>query len=515
MWVTAAAVWKFTPSPALSKCKAHNKHRSTSPGTLYCLNALPFGNFLAKRLESYFMTCMWQRSTLAPALLTILSASLAAIPVSAQQNEHQSATPQGTKSPAPKQPASTKALSESEELQQAIDRAGNDRVSLVRNLEEFLKNYPESRQRPQIYRALVEASLQLRDSPRATDYAERIVALTPDDMSMTMLAIQLLERNGDEAALRRALNYATRVLDYVNRTAAGDKSPKISKEEWAAEQKRDKVNILTLRGRLAFKLHDYAAAEKDSRASMALSPSTVAGEQLGEIAELNKDLPAAIKEYARAFTLADASSGGANRRELRQKLGNVWRLAHGSEEGLGDYLLHAYDDNFASADPPKQKRNANAKEPYDFTLRRAPDGSPYSLAEQKGKIVVLNFWATWCGPCRELEPHFEHVAAQFQGIADIVFLAADCDEDETLVPPYLQEEKPRTTVVFADGLDRLLAVNSFPTVVVLDRRGRIAYRAEGFDPDEVETDLGNAIRHALAATKESAENSADGVKSAP
>jgi thiol-disulfide isomerase/thioredoxin len=113
-----------------------------------------------------------------------------------------------------------------------------------------------------------------------------------------------------------------------------------------------------------------------------------------------------------------------------------------------------------------------------------------------------------------MEPHFDRVAAQFQGIADIVFLAADCDEDETLVPPYLQEEKPRTTVVFADGLERLLAVKSFPTVVVLDRTGKIAYRAEGFDPDEVETELSNAVRHALAAPKVAAEYSAHGVKSA-
>jgi thiol-disulfide isomerase/thioredoxin len=461
------------------------------------------------------MNGMPQRFLLMAALSAIPPGCLANRPAFVEQIESQTTTPQGTKSAAPGQPLATRALSETEELQQAIDRAGNDRAALVRNLEDFLKNYPESRQRPQIYRALVEASLQLRDSPRATDYAERIVALTPEDISMTMLAIQLLERNGDEAALRRALNYATRVLEYVNRSAAGQKSPKISKEEWAAEQKRDKVNILTLRGRLAFKLREYAAAEKDSRASMVLSPSAAAGEQLGEIAELNKDLPAAIKEYARAFALADASSDGANRRELRQKLGNVWRLAHGSDEGLGEYLLHAYDENIASADPPKPKRNANAKEPYDFTLRKAPDGSPYPLAEQKGKIVVLNFWATWCGPCRAMEPHFEHVAAQFQGIADIVFLAADCDEDETLVPPYLQEEKPRTTVVFADGLDRLLGVYSFPTVVVLGRTGKIAYRAEGFDPDEGERGLSNAVRHALTAQKESAANSVPAVKSAP
>lgn len=463
------------------------------------------------------MTRTWPRY-LESALLAFLFSSAAPrafAQENTQQIEQQSATPQSTKSPAPKQPA-TKAPSESEALQQAIDRAGNDRASLVRNLEEFLKDYPEARQRPQIYRALVEASLQLRDSARATDYAERIVALTPEDMSVTMLAIQLLERNGDEAALRRALSYSTRVLDYVDRAATGEKSPKISKEEWEIEQKRDRTNILVLRGRLSFKLRDYAAAEKDLRASMTLLPSAAAEEKLGEIAELNKDLPGAIKEYAQAFALADAStsSSAANRREIRQKLGNVWRLAHGSDQGLGDYLLHAYDDSVASAGAPKAKRNATAKEPYDFTLRKVQDGAPYALAEQKGKIVVLNFWATWCGPCRELEPHFEHVAAQFQGIAGIVFLAADCDEDETLVPPYLQEEKPRTTVVFADGLDTLLAVRSFPTIVILDRTGKIAYRTDGFDPDGVEMELSNAVRHALAAQNESSDNTPHGAKSA-
>lgn len=448
-------------------------------------------------------------------LLACLSPCLAGSPSSVRQGEVQSKPKDGAKTSALKQPPAAKAPSESEELQQAIDRAGNDRAALVRNLEEFLGKYPESRQRPQIYRALVEATLQLGDPARAAEYAERIVALAPEDISMTVLAIQLLERNGDEAALRRAVNYSSRVLEYVDRSTAESKSPKISKEEWEAEQKRDKMNILLLRGRLSFKLHDYPAAAKDFRASMDLSPSAAAGEKLGEIAELNKDLTGAIHEYARAFALADASGGSALRRELRQKLGNVWRLAHGSDQGLGDYLLHAYDEVIASSEAPKLKRNENAKEPYEFVLRKVQDGSPYPLAELKGKIVVVNFWATWCGPCRAMEPHFERVAAQFQNSGDIVFLAADCDEDESLVLPYLAEEKPRTTVVFADGLEKLLNVNSFPTVVVLDRAGKIAYRAEGFDPDEVETELSNAVHEALASKSGASDRHAQGAKSAP
>lgn len=459
------------------------------------------------------------RPTLAFALLftapLLLSAHLSrgqqASPAPQQPTPAQPAPTQPAKSSSSRPPL-IKPPSESEELQQAIETAGNDRAALLHNLEDFLKKYPESRQRPQIYRALVEASLQLRDSMRATEYAERVVALMPEDMSMTLLAIQLLERNGDEPALRRALNYSNRVLNYIELAGAAEKSPKVSREEWEAEQKREKTNVFALRGRLYFKLHDNADAAKDFRSSMELMPTAAAAEKLGEIAELSKDLNGAIREYAHAFVLSDPIKGADDRRDIRKKLGNVWRLAHGSEQGLGDFLLQAYDASIASADSGKPKRNPEAKEPYDFKLRNARDGSPYLLGEQKGKILVVNFWATWCGPCRAMEPHFEHVAAQFQG-SDIVFLAADCDEDETLVPAYLEEVKPHTTVVFADGLDRLLAVKSFPTVVVLDRTGKIAYRAEGFDPEDVERELSSAVRRVLAAGNEKDAKQDQGVKS--
>src|SRR5216684_7018778 len=145
--------------------------------------------------------------------------------------ENRASASQASKAGALKQGAPAKQSSPEEELQQAINDAENDRVALVRNLEAFLKKYPDSRQRPQIYRALVEANLQLRDNARASDYAERIVALSPDDISMTILTIQLLEQNGGEAGLRRAANYATRVLEFVERGSSGDKSPKISREE--------------------------------------------------------------------------------------------------------------------------------------------------------------------------------------------------------------------------------------------------------------------------------------------
>ena len=387
---------------------------------------------------------------------------------------------------------------EQQELQKAIEQASNDRAALMHNLLDFLKKYPQTAQREQIYRAIVESSLQLRDFPTATEYAERMVSLNPGDASTNLLAIQLLERYGDASGWRRAVNYCARVLEIVHRESATQKSPRQSSEQFEKDRQHDVAAVLLVRGQLYQKLNEPQNAQKDFESSYKMAPGAPAAEHLGELAELRKDLAGAIHEYGVAFALADTSPGSASRPELRKKLGNAWRLAHGSEDGLGDYLLRAYDETVAAITGPKPARNTGRKDPSNFVLRKVSDSSPFAMADTKGKVVVMNFWTTWCGPCREWEPHFEKVAGRFAGQEkDVVFFEVNCDEDETLVGPYLAEEKPKTSVLFADGLDRLLGVDSFPTTLILDRTGRIAYRAEGVDMDSPEASLVEAIERTL------------------
>src|SRR6202045_1759390 len=195
---------------------------------------------------------------------TSLTLSNAAFVCAQNENKPSSSAHTQEQKPAPeKNSPQVKAPTESEELQQAIASAGNDRAALVRNLEAYLIKYPDSPQRPQIYRALVEANLQLRDTARAADYAERVVALAPDDMSITLVAIQLLQRSGDEAGLRRAVNYAGRVLAFVERADMDDKSPKMSPDEWRAARARDRASVLQFRGELYLKLKGKTEAQKD------------------------------------------------------------------------------------------------------------------------------------------------------------------------------------------------------------------------------------------------------------
>jgi len=122
------------------------------------------------------------------------------------------------------------------------------------------------------------------------------------------------------------------------------------------------------------------------------------------------------------------------------------------------------------------------------------------LAGDRGKVLVLSFWATWCGPCRELEPQFVQVAKNYAGSTGIAFYAVNTDEDESLVAPFLSHEKWDVPVVYADGLDDFVKVESLPTVLILDRAGKITYRINGYPPEGFAENLTTAIQAAVGPT---------------
>lgn len=368
-------------------------------------------------------------------------------------------------------------------------------------MEEYLRRFPETPFKPEVYRAIVEASVQLKETKRALEYAERYVALRPDDASMLLFTVDLLEQAGDDASLRRAVGYATRVLDRVEKTGVERKPPRTSQEEWDEQQKRLQMSIYLVRGRLEMERKNYDAAVNDLQKSFALKTNPAAALRLGEIAELRGEKEKAIEQFLVAFVLPNQYGVPVDRAEVRRKLGNLWKQVYGAETGLGQRLLETYDRTIAESKPTTLiRRNQGVKELYEFELRRLDGGAPLKLSEVKGKTLVLNFWATWCMPCRELEPLFEGVERRYAGQVDVTFFAVNTDEDETLVKPYVEREKVKSTVVFADGLDQWMKIASIPTVMVLDREGRIVYRASGFAPEGFVEALSQAIEKAKVGT---------------
>ncbi len=109
----------------------------------------------------------------------------------------------------------------------------------------------------------------------------------------------------------------------------------------------------------------------------------------------------------------------------------------------------------------------------DFTLQSA-DGSTVRLADLKGKPVFINFWATWCGPCREEMPAMQELYEQYRD-QGLVILAVDMEEDVRLVRRWIDQGGYTFTFVLdSDGEQvKRYNVNASPTSYFVGRDGVI------------------------------------------
>ena len=125
--------------------------------------------------------------------------------------------------------------------------------------------------------------------------------------------------------------------------------------------------------------------------------------------------------------------------------------------------MTAYSEN---AGPPRIGKLAPDFELLDL------DGKPIRLSHLKGQPVMINFWATWCPPCREEIPLIEEVRVQFP---DLVILAVDADESESTVRAFVQTNQITTIVLLDPGsiINDRYYVEGLPTSYFIDNNGVI------------------------------------------
>ena len=115
----------------------------------------------------------------------------------------------------------------------------------------------------------------------------------------------------------------------------------------------------------------------------------------------------------------------------------------------------------------------------NFSVRN-DKGEIINTSDLKGKVVFINFWASWCPPCRAEFPSIQTFYDRFKSNKDLVFLTVNLDEQTALGKMYLEKEQVTVTFLVAEGSIPTAFFNgSLPTTVVLDRSGKIRMHHAG------------------------------------
>lgn len=102
------------------------------------------------------------------------------------------------------------------------------------------------------------------------------------------------------------------------------------------------------------------------------------------------------------------------------------------------------------------------------------DGNLWRLDERRGRVVMVNYWATWCPPCRAEMPGLVRLANDYRA-ADLEVVGISFDEDAGAIRSFIEEYKvPYPILLPIDKMNHTLVVEVLPTTVLYDRQGRVA-----------------------------------------
>jgi peroxiredoxin len=137
-----------------------------------------------------------------------------------------------------------------------------------------------------------------------------------------------------------------------------------------------------------------------------------------------------------------------------------------------EHVQASLDDPQFAAAISKIEADNERRQQADFTLTEL-GGKKWTLTEQRGKVVVVNFWATWCPPCRKEMPDLETLYKQFKD-QGLVILAIS-DEDAGKVAPFIAEQKVTYPILLDPGrkVNELFQIEGIPKTFVYDRGGKL------------------------------------------
>jgi thiol-disulfide isomerase/thioredoxin len=361
-------------------------------------------------------------------------------------------------------------------------------VQSARTAEEFLKktlvhlqSFPNSMFASSLHETMSQAYLQLKTLDKAETQFSQLPYVSPE--AYNIIAWTLVEQKGDSAM---ALKFAEKAMKEARNPSQKLRPSYIPPIEW------EKSNVKSL----GLVLDSYGAA----------------------LAQLGKKKEAA-KAYSEAMStasdVADASmyeralrsfSGQKSDKEMYQLASNAISVAKTTPYILKQHkklysAVHGHAEKFEYSQALKKLEAkaevARRKERIASRLNlpaiqgtfSTMDGKPVRLADLKGKVVMIDFWATWCGPCKKSFPAMQEMYEEYKNNKDVQFLIVNVwersEDRKKAVQGFMKKHPTYSFDVFFDLKDEVVGkfgVTGIPTKFYLDRNGKVQYKEVGYKP---------------------------------
>ncbi len=348
-------------------------------------------------------------------------------------------------------------------------------------LERFTRDFPKSELIPQLHYYMISGFVKNGEYQKAKIYLDKY----GDDANWTsysLLAFDMIKNNKE---LRLAEEMAARAVDLVRREKAIPtirKPSAVTDREWKASIDRSLGYVLSGQGAVLLKLGKNAEALAALEESVRLTNADPENsERYAEALAKAGDPARAMAEIERFMT------AGLGTPRMKEWLKEAYKKSKGSEDGLADYLVKIGQASQDSTGREIKKQMLDLPA-VDFTLRDL-DGKDISLADLRGKIVVIDFWASWCGPCLNSFPGMKKAVERYTKDPDVQFLFINAWErmensakKKNAADFIARKEYPFHVLLdMDDKVIEAYRVEAIPTKFVIDKNGRIRFQSIGFD----------------------------------
>ena len=364
-----------------------------------------------------------------------------------------------------------------------------DPKKAVELTEKYIRDFPPTeKERESRLDALASFCIRAGDFEKA---AGTLASMSnPSGNAYNNLAWEMIDGGAD---VEKGVAFAKKGIAIFRTHGAAGKPAYMSANQWAQSNRTGLGLILDTYGYGLSKLRHFEEAAPAFEEASLLTEGKYP-DITGRLIECESTLGRTdrVIEYARG-----AIGSGNATEPVVGAYKTAFARKNGSTAGFDEALAGLKADAAKKARLDLMKDRVN-KPAVDFTLKSL-DGKVVKLADLRGKVVVLDFWATWCGPCKYSFPYLQKVYDKYRGNDRVVILAVNTWESETgkareaLVKKFIDENRYTFPVLLDEGVVEKYGVNGIPTKFVIDRNGRIQFRKIGAEGEEMLQNLSAQI----------------------